>query len=607
MREGEEARSPSQTRRKVPRSSAVIRGSASLLWREMAAENGSRGSGNPFDDIIPVRAASGVVGSPPLSPTQHDGGIPPFQQQHEGGQLAGSGGYHPPSIQTQQHMAMSVGHMMSPTHQQQIGMLSPGCQQMQGVGSMGNMGAALSPSHQAQMGGVGVIMSPTHQQPAAGTGLGMMMSPRHSPQHTLPSPVGVPGSPFASNTALEQSARLQQIPAPPSPFDPPLSTVGQRSTHMDDPFAPPIPQTSPVQVAVPHLSATEVLARNLDAFDPFSSAPTSPAVDLPLSIDTSNPFTPQGVSPRPSRSPRAALEAFDPFSVGTSLTPMHGRLETTSGSWGPAWGTTQEIGAKSDGEGSVDEDDEDDGDEGASALEAQPISSPKSKANEKEYAVEFGTEAKLGMLLERQDEWEPGNEMRSELAVVMMVVDGGPAAKLNISVGSVVVGVAGKDARKLTYAETLDNIKNAPRPLQLILRRPAGHDEDNIGQCLFKKTVGLPRAYKVWRRKYFVQGGAVAKPNILQLYNNKKSYDRVVMDVFAGKRVRELVKSYPLNKRYKCSAIKQKSYAASGGPYLHYFFIRRPESRFKQLNFASTDGDELRRLRSEVAKFCSPC
>lgn len=34
---------------------------------------------------------------------------------------------------------------------------------------------------------------------------------------------------------------------------------------------------------------------------------------------------------------------------------------------------------------------------------------------------------KLGMLLERHDEWPEGSEMRSERAVVKMVVDNGPA------------------------------------------------------------------------------------------------------------------------------------------------------------------------------------
>ena len=36
-------------------------------------------------------------------------------------------------------------------------------------------------------------------------------------------------------------------------------------------------------------------------------------------------------------------------------------------------------------------------------------------------------ERKLGMLLERQDEWPDGRPQRSERAIVKMVVDGGPA------------------------------------------------------------------------------------------------------------------------------------------------------------------------------------
>lgn len=46
--------------------------------------------------------------------------------------------------------------------------------------------------------------------------------------------------------------------------------------------------------------------------------------------------------------------------------------------------------------------------------------------------------------------------------------------------------------------------------------------DDNVGQILFKKTVGVPRSYSAWQRRYYVLGGAVAKSHVLQVYVSKQ-------------------------------------------------------------------------------------
>ncbi|CAM9580965.1 unnamed protein product [Sphacelaria rigidula] len=206
------------------------------------------------------------------------------------------------------------------------------------------------------------------------------------------------------------------------------------------------------------------------------------------------------------------------------------------------------------------------------------------------------------MLLERHDEWPEGSEMRSERAVVKMVVDNGPAQTRGVTVGSKVKKVNGEAVTGLTYQETLERIKHASRPLRVHFERGELMVDDNVGQIMFKKTVGVPRSFSAWQRRYFVLGGAVAKSNVLQVYVSKQSYDRMVLAVFGRQRIHERVKAYKLNYLFKCSPIKVKKYKAHPAP-LNFFSVKLPTSRLKRLNFASHSLSELQHLRSTISRF----
>lgn len=64
--------------------------------------------------------------------------------------------------------------------------------------------------------------------------------------------------------------------------------------------------------------------------------------------------------------------------------------------------------------------------------------------------------------------------------------------------------------------------QNASRPLRVHFERGQLVAEDNVGPILFKKTVGVPRSFSAWQRRYFVLGGAVAKAHVLQVYVSKQ-------------------------------------------------------------------------------------
>ncbi|CAM9481809.1 unnamed protein product [Discosporangium mesarthrocarpum] len=116
--------------------------------------------------------------------------------------------------------------------------------------------------------------------------------------------------------------------------------------------------------------------------------------------------------------------------------------------------------------------------------------------------------------------------------------------------------------------------------------------------------MGVPRTYSAWQCRYFVIGGAVAKPHVLQIYFSKQSYDRMVLAVFGRKQITERVKAYKLNHLFKTSSIRSKQYRATTGP-LHFFTVRIPTTRLKQLNFASRDLPELQLLRAQISRYTS--
>lgn len=66
------------------------------------------------------------------------------------------------------------------------------------------------------------------------------------------------------------------------------------------------------------------------------------------------------------------------------------------------------------------------------------------------------------------------------------------------------------------------NAQHASRPLRVHFERGELVVDDNVGQIMFKKTVGVPRSYSAWQRRYYVLGGAVAKSHVLQVYVSKQ-------------------------------------------------------------------------------------
>ena len=124
------------------------------------------------------------------------------------------------------------------------------------------------------------------------------------------------------------------------------------------------------------------------------------------------------------------------------------------------------------------------------------------------------------MLLERFDEKDPvsGQNIR-ERTLVKMIIEGGAADRRGVKVGSKVVSINDTMVVDQSYLETLNMVKTEPRPLKIILEQVGSYADASQGTCFIRKDMSYsaPSSKSLWHQRYFVIGGAVAKPNVLQV------------------------------------------------------------------------------------------
>ena len=69
--------------------------------------------------------------------------------------------------------------------------------------------------------------------------------------------------------------------------------------------------------------------------------------------------------------------------------------------------------------------------------------------------------------------------------------------------------------------QTLEMVKTLPRPLKVKLEKIPIVSDASQGLCYTRKDMyyEAPSALSNWAQQYFVIGGAVAKPNVLQVHS----------------------------------------------------------------------------------------
>ena len=225
------------------------------------------------------------------------------------------------------------------------------------------------------------------------------------------------------------------------------------------------------------------------------------------------------------------------------------------------------------------------------------------------YSITFSSELKLGMLLERHDEWVQGDPATpgklKECTLVKLVVEHGAADVKGITLGSRVMSVNGMDCKNLAYLDTLNLVKTTPRPMTVVLQEgKLAEDECITGYCLLRKSVGPlpPSSFATWKRRYFVLGGAVANKNVLQVYKSKRDYEHVVVSLFERKPINVKLKAYKLTTGYRVSSLKSIRYSEVGAN-VFYFTLMTSQAKFKMIKFASDNADQIRELHKHVVRF----
>jgi len=222
------------------------------------------------------------------------------------------------------------------------------------------------------------------------------------------------------------------------------------------------------------------------------------------------------------------------------------------------------------------------------------------------YDVTFPHETKLGMLLERIDQWDETENKSKERTLVKMVVEGGAAEVRGVVVGSKIYSLNGENVVGKPYNQTLDMVKMLPRPLRVTFEYAGNYHDMSQGEILLKKDIGYhpPSAITSWKPVFYVIGGAVARENVLQLYQSKSEYESVVVNLFQDKTVKDFnFKAYRLDLSFRCGPVQIKEYP--GRKSLSWFWIKNPQSKTKVLKVASENSSVITALHNQVAKHVS--
>jgi len=211
-------------------------------------------------------------------------------------------------------------------------------------------------------------------------------------------------------------------------------------------------------------------------------------------------------------------------------------------------------------------------------------------------------EEMLGMFLEKKcvQSTEADTTSDQEATVVKLLVEGSPAQQQGVQVGSRLLSVNGIDCNGVQFTEIMNIIKTTPRPLLLRLESPVMKLPDTTqGWCFYKSSsLGAPRQFNAWKKRYFVLGGAVSKPEILQVYLSKRDYESVVSRIFRGMQVIEKVQTWKLSNKSKISKICSKKY--SGDYILSYFCFKAENNQLKYVYLANENAADIESLYNHV-------
>jgi len=381
---------------------------------------------------------------------------------------------------------------------------------------------------------------------------------------------------------------MQQALAPPQATATAVS-VDPFDTSPPDPFGGAFADKTPKQSSDTNLEEFFGRADNLGAAASSTAEAASPSFAAAFAADSDQAGEEQGWEQGGSV---MTVEELDIWGAPDASALANDEDDEAGARGG---GSARKPKAREDNE---EEDDDDDNVEVGLELQG---------ASMETYEVTFPYEVKLGMLLERFDESSDDGDGRfRERTLVKMVLDGGAADVRGVQVGSKMVSLNGQPVLTKTYLETLEMVKTLARPLKVVMEKVGTYTDSSQGICYIRKDFGYnaPSKLAQWTQQYFVVGGAVAKQNVLQLYDTKADYEEVVVSMFQNKDIHHIpFKAYKLGLSFKCGACTTKTYP--GRKLVTYFWLKNPTSKTKVLKIGGDNASVLTGLHIQIAKYTS--
>jgi hypothetical protein len=270
---------------------------------------------------------------------------------------------------------------------------------------------------------------------------------------------------------------------------------------------PGFPTSQPATTFQPAATPAAPIAGAADAFDPFNPAAAA-AFNTQSTQQRRGSESQQrrGSERRGSESHRLSEEiAFDPFALDALSAAVPVEEEEVKEA-------VHEVDAEVSSQGRPSEQ------EDIPPVDVHAFLSMREQqlVSGERYTIVYPGKTRLGLLLERKDEWVPGCPQRAERAVVRMVVAGTESEIRGVTAGSKVVSVNGDNMLSVPYSEVLETVRRASRPVTIEFERapPVAPNDEVSVRIQFPRTSA---ADVVWLAELdSAVGDALAGRGILQ-------------------------------------------------------------------------------------------
>eukprot|EP00617_Octactis_speculum_P027070 CAMPEP_0185750870 /NCGR_PEP_ID=MMETSP1174-20130828/9620_1 /TAXON_ID=35687 /ORGANISM="Dictyocha speculum, Strain CCMP1381" /LENGTH=288 /DNA_ID=CAMNT_0028427571 /DNA_START=128 /DNA_END=995 /DNA_ORIENTATION=+ len=203
------------------------------------------------------------------------------------------------------------------------------------------------------------------------------------------------------------------------------------------------------------------------------------------------------------------------------------------------------------------------------------------------YTVSF-SERRLGMSLKENETGQ---------AIVKATNHTSPSENKGVKVESAIIAINGVKVSSLAFEKTKEMVQRASRPVKILFENVSRKPDALCGICYILKTNRARNKFSKikfpsFKSVYFVLGGALAKPNVLQFYRSKSGYEDAVQRIKVDLIDRSFdMIAYEISSRYKCGPCRSKQFNDHLKTRNTWFPLRDKKNTLNELLIAGNDAD----------------